>query len=292
MSTAMPPVDGGVRRDVRRKAPLLSRVPGHMTTALTWAVVLAWFFPVLWMVLTGLKPESQAATNPPTWFFTPTLENYDAVVQQDVLSFLGHSLVVTVSAVILVLLFALPAAYGLAIRPMKGWRDVLFFFLSTRFMPLAAAIAPIFVIALKLGLFDTLIVLIILSAVSSLPIAIWMMRSFMSEVPREIVEAAQVDGANFWTVMRSVLIPLLAPGIGSVALICAIFTWNEFFLAVNLTATQAQTLPVFLVGFLQSEGRTWATLSAAATICAVPVVIAGWVAQNSLVRGLTLGAVK
>ena len=126
----------------------------------------------------------------------------------------------------------------------------------------------------------------------NLPIAVWMMRSFFMEVPGELLEAASLDGASLWRSVREVILPLVSPGIAATALICVIFAWNEFFFAVNLTAVNAQTMPVYLVGFIAGEGQYWAVLSAAATMSALPVILCGWFAQNKLVRGLSFGAIK
>jgi len=118
------------------------------------------------------------------------------------------------------------------------------------------------------------------------------MRSFLAEVPREILEAAEVDGAGLLHVIRKVIAPVAMPGIAATSLICVIFSWNEFMFAVNLTAVRASTAPVFLVGFITSEGLFLAKLCAAATVVSLPVLIAGFAAQDKLVRGLSLGAVK
>ena len=126
----------------------------------------------------------------------------------------------------------------------------------------------------------------------NLPIAVWMIRSFLIELPREVLEAARVDGAKLSTEMRRIILPMIAPGLAATALICFIFAWNEFFFAISLAATQAASVPVFLVGFITSEGLFWARLSAASLMAVLPVIIAGWVAQKWLVRGLSLGAVK
>jgi sorbitol/mannitol transport system permease protein len=112
------------------------------------------------------------------------------------------------------------------------------------------------------------------------------------EVPVEVLEAAEVDGASLPTSLRKVVLPIVSPGLAATALICFIFAWNEFFFAVNLTATSAGTSPIFLVGFISSEGLFLARLCAAATLVSLPVLIAGWLAQNKLVRGLSMGAVK
>jgi sorbitol/mannitol transport system permease protein len=139
---------------------------------------------------------------------------------------------------------------------------------------------------------DNITMLSLIYTAMNLPIAVWMIRSFLLELPKEVLEAARVDGAKVITEMRRIILPMIAPGLAATALICFIFAWNEFFFAVSLTATRAATVPVFLVGFITSEGLFWARLSAASTMAVLPVILAGWVAQKWLVRGLSLGAVK
>jgi sorbitol/mannitol transport system permease protein len=269
-----------------------SRLGGSVLALLGWAAALLMFFPVLWMVLTAFKQERDAFTSPPKFIFKPTLDQFDAVLSGGLEPALLNSLWSTVGSTVLVVVLALPAAYALSIRPVEKWTDVLFFFLSTRMLPVVGAIVPIYIIARDIGMLDNVWTLVTLYTAMNLPIAVWMLRSFMSEVPTEVLEAARVDGANLWQEARKVLFPMIAPGIAATALICVIFAWNEFFLAVTLTAVRAQTVPVYLVGFITSEGAFWARLSAAATLAAVPVLLCGWVAQRYLVRGLTLGAIK
>ena len=126
----------------------------------------------------------------------------------------------------------------------------------------------------------------------NLPIAIWMLRSFFEEIPRDVIQAAEVDGADVATMITRIILPMITPGLTATMFIGAIFAWNEFFFAVSLTATKAATVPMFMIGFVTSEGLFWAKLAAAGTMAMLPVVIAGWVAQRQLVRGLSLGAVK
>jgi sorbitol/mannitol transport system permease protein len=258
----------------------------------TWVIVLAFFFPVLWMALTGFKHEQDAATNPPHFIFTPTFDEYKAVWDKGLRSYLEHSISITVVSTVLVLALALPAAYALSIRPVRKWRDVLFFFISTKMLPIVGAIIPLYIIAKDLHLLDSQLVLVILYTSMNLPIAVWMLRSFLLEVPVEIVEASRVDGAGLLRQLRSVIMPVISPGLAATALICFIFAWNEFFLAVNLTTTNAATVPIYLVSFVAPEGQFWAHLSAAATVACLPVLLAGWAAQDKLVRGLSMGAVK
>ncbi|HEX6198482.1 MAG TPA: carbohydrate ABC transporter permease [Jiangellaceae bacterium] len=257
-----------------------------------WAAAVLFFFPVFWMFLTGFKLESQASTDPPTFFFAPTLDQYQAILSRDFTPYLLNSLSASLVSTLLVVVLGTPAAYALSIASIPRWRDSLFFFISTRMMPPVAIILPLYIITNNLGLLDNVTMLAVVYTAMNLPIGVWVIRSFLLELPYEVLEAARVDGASPLREMRSVIVPMIAPGLAATALICFIFAWNEFFFAVSLTATQAATVPVFLVGFITSEGLFWARLSAASTMAAVPVILAGWIAQKWLVRGLSFGAVK
>ena len=278
-------------------APSSSRVqPGAVArksvlTVVAWVVGIAIFIPVLWMVVTAFKPESAAETWPPKFTFSPTLAEF-RLVFQGVGPYLENSAMATIFSTILVLILGLPAAYALSVRPVKRWRDGLFFFISTKMLPIVAAIGPLYVIALKTHLLDNIWFLVLLYAAMNLPIAIWMLRSFMLEVPSETLEAARLDGAGRIREITEVIMPVVAPGLVSTALICVIFAWNELFLAINLTTTTAATMPMFLISSVPQEGLYIAHLSAAATVASVPVIIVGWIAQRSLVRGLSMGAIK
>lgn len=276
-------------RRARNRARELTGKTGW--TVLGWVVGIVFFLPVLWMVITAFKPESAAETWPPKFVFSPTLAQF-RLVFSGMGPYIEHSAIATVGSTILVLMLAVPAAYALAIRPVKRWRDGLFFFISTKMLPIVAAIAPLYVIALKTHLLDTIWVLIILYAAMNLPLAIWMIRSFMLEVPTEMLEAARLDGAGRVREIIEVIMPVVVPGVVSTALICVIFAWNELFLALNLTVTNAATMPMFLISSVPQEGLYIAHLSAAATVASVPVIIVGWIAQRSLVRGLSMGAIK
>ncbi|MBX7267261.1 carbohydrate ABC transporter permease [Micromonospora sp. Llam7] len=265
---------------------------GAIWTVLAWLAGLLFFLPVAWMVLTGFKREVDAASNPPSWFFTPVLDGYRQVFDRDITPYLLNSVMASVMSTLLVLLLATPAAYALSIRPVERWRDVLFFFISTKMLPVVAALLPIYLLVQDLGMLDNVWTLVVLYTAMNLPLAVWMMRSFLLEVPAALIEAAAMDGASLLVTIRRILLPIVAPGLAATALICFIFSWNEFFFAVNLTATRAGTSPIFLVGFITSEGLFLARLCAAATIVSLPVVLAGWIAQKQLVRGLSMGAVK
>jgi sorbitol/mannitol transport system permease protein len=257
----------------------------------TWVVGIAFFLPVLWMLITAFKPESAAETWPPKFTFSPTLAEF-RIVFSGMGPFLTHSVIATIGSTILVLLLSVPAAYALSVHPVKHWRDGLFFFISTKMLPIVAAIGPLYVIALKLHLLDSIWLLIILYTAMNLPLAIWMIRSFMLEVPKELLEAARLDGAGRFREITGVILPVVSPGLVSTGLICVIFAWNELFLALNLTTVNASTMPMFLISSVPQEGLYIAHLSAAATVASVPVIAVGWIAQRSLVRGLSMGAIK
>jgi sorbitol/mannitol transport system permease protein len=269
---------------------------GLVLTLLAWLVGIVFVLPVLWMVLTSLHSEPDAATNPPSLAAPLTLQGYreffGASSGASPWPSLANSLTASLVSTLLVLLLAVPAAYALSIRPVRKWTDVLFFFLSTKMLPIVAGLLPIYLFAQKAGLLDNIWLLIIFYTAMNLPIAVWMMRSFLAEVPVEMLEAASVDGAGLTRTLRAVVAPVAMPGIAATALICFIFSWNELLFARVLTATVAQTAPVYLTGFVTSQGLFLAKVCAAAVVVSLPVLVAGFAAQDKLVQGLSLGAVK
>jgi sorbitol/mannitol transport system permease protein len=263
-----------------------------MLGVLAWAMGLLFVAPVLWMVLTSLHTESDAATNPPSVGAKLTLSGYREFFGSDPWPALINSATAAIFSTLLVLALATPAAYALSIKPVRKWTDAMFFFLSTKFLPLVAALLPVYLIAKNLGLLDNIVALVVIYAAMNLPIAVWMMRSFLAELPKEMIEAAELDGAKLPTVLRRIILPVTAPGLAATSLICFIFAWNELMFARVLTSTVAGTSPVFLTGFITSEGLFLAKLCAAAMIVSLPVLIAGFAAQDKLVQGLSMGAVK
>jgi sorbitol/mannitol transport system permease protein len=261
-----------------------------------WLLGIVFFLPIAWMALTSFHSETDAATNPPSFGAALTLDSYR--------EFFGtgggaspwpaliNSLVASVASTLFVLLLAFPAAYALSIRPVKKWTDVLFFFLSTKMLPVVAGLLPIYLFAKNAGMLDNIWLLVILYTSMNLPIAVWMMQSFLAEVPVSVIEAAQIDGARLPTILTRVVAPIAGPGIAATALICFIFSWNEMLFARVLTSVTAQTAPVFLTGFITSQGLFLAQVCAASTLISLPVLAAGFAAQDKLVQGLSLGAVK
>jgi sorbitol/mannitol transport system permease protein len=285
-----PPPAG--RRRTAGKDPGHAQRGGPAWTLIAWVLTLLFFAPVAWMVLTSFHREADAATNPPSPFAALTTGNYAALFERGITPYLINSATASIISTLLVLGFALPAAYALSIKPVRKWTDVMFFFLSTKFLPAIGALLPIYLIVKGVGMLDNVWSLIILYTAMNLPLALWMMRSFLAEVPPAILEAAEMDGAGLLRTLQAVVAPIVTPGLAATSLICIIFSWNEFLFAVNLTAVRAATAPVFLVGFITSEGLFLGKLCAAATLVSLPVLIAGFAAQDKLVQGLSLGAVK
>jgi sorbitol/mannitol transport system permease protein len=263
---------------------------------LAWILGLAFFFPVFWMVLNSFKSEQDANTSPKL-FFHPTLDRYRDVTKSatGLLSFgeaFANSAVVVIISTLIVLTLAIPAAYALAIRPVAKWRDVLFFFISTKFLPVVASILPVWILARNFHLLNTRLSLVILYTGINLPLAVWMLRSFFREIPRELIEAAEIDGASLRGQLKSIILPMAAPGIAATALLCVIFAWNEFFYAVQLNPVKGSTVPIWVTTNISTRGDFLAKLSAASVLACIPVVLAGWIAQKRMIRGLAMGAIK
>ncbi|MBO0812987.1 MAG: carbohydrate ABC transporter permease, partial [Microlunatus sp.] len=276
---------------VRTRKFTRRRAGGLAVTVLTWVVVFVFFFPVLWMIFTSFKSEQAAAQFPPSFITQLSFDRYATVFQRGMGIYLANSAALSIFSTVAVMALAIPAAYGLSVRRVKRWQDLLFFFISTKFMPVAASIIPVFLLLRVIGALDNLWAIGVLYVGMNLPLAIWMMRSFFAEVPYAVVEAAQIDGASYSRELWRVSLPIVAPGAAAAALICFIFAWNEYFLVNLLTAVVARTTPPFLGSFVDGRGQFLAVLSAASTIAVLPVIIAGWVAQKRLVRGLAMGAV-
>ncbi|MFJ9711125.1 carbohydrate ABC transporter permease [Streptomyces sp. NPDC101234] len=261
-----------------------------------WLAGIVFFFPIAWMALTSFHSEADAATNPPSFGAALTLDGYreffGAGGGASPWPALINSAVASIVSTLFVLVLAFPAAYALSIRRVRKWTDVLFFFLSTKMLPVVAGLLPIYLFAKNTGMLDNIWFLVVLYTSMNLPIAVWMMQSFLAEVPVAVIEAAQIDGARLPTILWRVVAPIALPGIAATALICFIFSWNELLFARVLTGVVAETAPVFLTGFITSQGLFLAKVCAASLVVSLPVLAAGFAAQDKLVQGLSLGALK
>ena len=264
---------------------------------LAWLAGLLFFFPVLWTVLNSFKDEQDANTSP-RLLFDPTFDRYGDVTESTsgLLSFREAFTQLVRDrqrrARSSCCCWRSRPPTRSAIKPIEKWRDVLFFFISTKFLPVVASILPIWILAREFQMLNTRLVLVILYTAMNLPLAVWMLRSFFQEIPRELIEAAEIDGAGLRGQLTTVILPIAVPGIAATALLCVIFAWNEYFYAVQLNPADASTMPIWVTTNISTRGDFLAKLSAASVLASLPVVIAGWLAQKRMIRGLAMGAIK
>lgn len=262
-------------------------------TLLGWSIALLLALPVLLMVQTSFKTEAEAISRIPRMFFSPTLENYRAVQEQaSYFHFAWNSVVVSIGSTLMALGLAVPCSYAMAFFPSKRTKDTLLWMLSTKMMPSVGVLVPVYLVFRDLGLLDTRTGLLVIDAMMNLPIIIWMLYTFFKEMPREILEAARMDGAGPVQELFHLVLPLSIPGIVSTSLLATILAWNEAFWSLTLTAAKAAPLTTFIASFSSPEGLFYAKLSAASTMAIAPISVLGWISQKQLVRGLTFGAVK
>jgi multiple sugar transport system permease protein len=259
--------------------------------------LLAALAPIYWMLTISLKRELDQFAVPPRWFsFTPTLEHYaDAFLARSFGQYLITSAIVAIGSTICALVIGTLAAYGLArFRMPHGLdRKLSLWILSTRMFPPIVTAIPLFLMMRDLHLLNTRASLVILYTGFNLPFVVWMMRGFFLETPRELEEAAMVDGDSRLGALRRVLLPLVAPGLAATAVFCLIISWNEFLYALVLTQTDAaMTLPVGIAGRVTQYEIKWGVMSAAGVVAMLPILIFAMAVQKYLVRGLSLGAVK
>jgi len=238
--------------------------------------------PILVVLVNSLKTPTDIFSRDPSIFFTPTVENYGKVFGQlDFARNLMNSGIVAVGSTLLSLVLGVPFAYALARLPIRGrewWARMILF---SRMVPAVALVVPMFVLFQQAHLTG-----------SYLPIVIWMMRSFFEDLPPELEEAALVDGSSRFGAFVRVALPLASPGMAATAVLCLLFSWNEFLFALVLSGSSTKTVPIGVSSFIGTVSVDWGGSSAAAIVALVPIFILGLAAQRFLVRGLTFGGVK
>ncbi len=261
--------------------------------ALIVLVILVCIFPFYWMVTTSLKTQLVSMSNPPQWIFEPTLANYREVLfEEGVGATLLNSLIVAAGTTALALLLGCPAAYALARFEFRGKKDLWFWFITNRMVSPVVLALPFFLIVRWLGLLDTHLVLILIYLTFNLPIVIWICTDQFRSIPRDLDEAALLEGASQWRIFRSVCLPLAKPGVAVSAIFSFIFSWNELMFALVLTRQEARTAPAMAVTFMEGYDLPYGKIMATSTLIVVPVIIFALLASKQLVRGLTMGAVK
>jgi len=255
--------------------------------------VLLFSFPILNLFWTSLRPDAETMAGDPTRF-TPTLQNYARLLKFSTFPFAKYfvnSVIISLGSTALALVLGIPTAYGLA-RFNIGGPNLAFTILSFRIVPPIVFALPMFLLMRSYHLIDTPWALILAYLTFNLPLTVWVLRSFIKDIPVELDEAAMIDGAGLWRVVIQVIVPLLGPGIFSVALLDIIFSWNEFLFALILTSAKAATMTLGTARFITGYSVLWGPLSAASIVGMLPMVILGVLFQRRLVRGLSLGALK
>lgn len=250
-------------------------------------------FPFYWMVTTSLKTQVVALESPPVWWFTPTLANYWEVLFVDKVGpALINSIIVAVCTTALAVGLGTPAAYALARFEFRGKTDLWFWFITNRFVSPVVLAFPVFLISRELGLRDTHLALILMYLTFTLPIVIWICTDQFRSIPRELDEAAMLEGASQWRIFRSICLPLAMPGVAVSSILSFIFSWNELLFAYILAPKAAKTAPAMAVTFMEGYDVPYGKIMATSTLIVVPVLIFALLASKHLVRGLTMGAVK
>jgi sorbitol/mannitol transport system permease protein len=265
-----------------------------ISTTAAWLVGFLIFFPILWMMLASFKTELEAFAVPPSFlFFHWTTENYATVQERsDYVHHAINSIIIAGGSTLIALFIAIPAAWSMAFSPTKRTKDILLWMLSTKMMPSVGVLVPIYLIYRDFGLLDSRVGLVFILCLGNLPIVIWMLFTYFKEIPKDILEAARMDGATISRELIYVLTPMAVPGLASTLLLNLILAWNEAFWTLNLSTLEAAPLTVFIASYSSPEGLFWAKLSAASTLAIAPILVLGWFSQRQLVRGLTFGAVK
>ncbi|MGE5574467.1 MAG: carbohydrate ABC transporter permease [Bacteroidota bacterium] len=256
-------------------------------------VLFVFTFPIIWTVTTSMKTEAEAFSMPPVWIFNPTFVNYRSIfTKQPFAEYIVNSVIVGLASTAVSLIVGVPAAYGLSRFRLKRGGDIAFYILSTRIAPPTLVILPFFLLFQRMSLLDTRTSLVVVYLTFNLSFVVWTMKLFFDEIPRELDEAALVDGCSRFGGFLRVVLPLSFSGLSATAILCLIASWNEFLFALVLTGNKAKTLPIAVTSFIQFTGTRWGELCAAATVMMIPLIVFGFIVQRKIVSGMTFGALK
>jgi multiple sugar transport system permease protein len=256
-------------------------------------VIVICVFPFYWMVTTSLKQQNVILASTPQFLFQPTLENYvRAFSKFDILKSLQNSLFVALMTVGFSLLLGTPAAYAIARFDFKGKKDIWFWFISNRMLSPIVVALPFFLIARNFRLLDTPWALILIYLTFNVPIVVWICADQFRNIPKELDEAATLEGYNSLAIFWKIALPLATPGIAVSAIFSFIFSWNELLYALILTRSEAKTAPVVATSFMSGYELPWGQIMATGTLVALPVIVFSMIVSRQLVRGLTAGAIK
>jgi multiple sugar transport system permease protein len=272
------------------------------TLGLTGYFVFA-LFPIIWILMMSLKNSRDVIAVPPKFLFQPTLENYQAItigldqvtgesLRPDFPDYFLNTIIIASLAVLVSLLLGTFAAYALARFNFRFKEDIAFTFLSFRFAPELMVILPLYMIFQQFHLIDSFLGLTLAYQLVTLPFMIWVLRGFFEELPRDVEQAARLDGYSWWGVFRRIAIPLVKPGIAAIVILSFIMAWNNFIFAMILGGERTQPITLGILGFIGYERILWGQMAAATIICVIPELVLAFFVQKHIIRGLTFGAIK
>jgi multiple sugar transport system permease protein len=260
--------------------------------ALVIFLVVLIMFPFAWLLQMSFKTDQDIFAFPPRLLFQPTLDNYIALWDSDFRRSFANSAIVSSVSTLLAMLVGVPGAYALSRTTIKAEGQLSLLILASRMAPPIAFTIPYFLVYRHLELIDTLTGLVIIYLTFNLSLVVWLMRSFFDATPRALEEAAWIDGAGLWQGFFKIILPLSGPGLAATAILCFLYSWNDFFFALILTRTEAMTAPVAVVNFMNYEGWEWGKIAAGGTMVMLPVLFFSILVRRFLVHGLTAGAIK
>ena len=249
--------------------------------------------PITWLFMLSIKSKGETFTKPPKWIFDPTVKNYIKLWDNDLFKdTFFNSIYITIISIVLSVTIALFAAYALKIYKIKFKTAFMQWLLLAYMLPEFLFVLPMFAIYQTLGIYDTYLGMAIIYQVHILPFSIWMLRSFLEEIPKEIDDAAIIDGCGPIQAIFKIYLPLIIPGIVATAILNGIWVWNELAIALGLTFFDSQPITVGVASFRGYASIDWGGMTSSAIIAILPMVIFAAFAQKHIVKGLTLGSVK
>lgn len=265
----------------------------YFLNIVTILLVLLTLVPILWLLQTALKPQIFALEMPPRLIFLPTFTNFELVFKHyDFLKSYLNSVIIGLSTTVISIVLGTACGYGLARARFRASKVMGIWIILIRMAPPVGFALPLYIMMRAMHLIDTYIGLVLLYLTATLPFFSWLMSGFFKTVPRELEEAAQIDGCTRVRTLFSVGIPLVVPGMVTCAIFSFIMSWNEFLYALIIAGRHTRTAPVILQGFVNFKGIQWGELSAASLLVTIPVIVFSLLVQRGLIRGLMGGAIK
>lgn len=278
---------------VKQRPVRARKLMGNILAYIGIAVILTFFlFPLIWEGISSIKSPVEMKNPIPSIIFTPSLENWNYIVERGLFGNLKNTLIISLGSSVVTLMVASLAAYAFTNAEFRGRKGLALDILTLRMLPPAAVVVPIFLIMKTYHLFDTYLGLILIYITFNLPLACWLLIGYFKGIPREIGEAARVDGCSWFNVLWRIIFPLSTPGLTTTFIFCVLFSWSEYLFALVLTGRETQTLPVAAASVMTHFFIDWGGLASTSIFIMVVPIVLTLIVQKHMVRGLSLGALK